>query len=54
MNQKIPRRLNKCGFFILDENDNPLTNKEGDLLTFSEKEEAEKYLRDNEIKGSIK
>lgn len=48
------RRLKKCGFFILDENNNPLKTEEGNLLSFSSKEDAEKYLRDKEIKGTVK
>jgi len=54
MSQKNLRRLNKCGFFILDENNNPLISKEGNLLSFSSKEEAEKYLADNNISGTVK
>lgn len=54
MSQKNLRRLKKCGFFILDENDNPLTTEEGNLLTFSNREEAERYIENNNIKGKVK
>jgi len=46
--------ITKCGFYLLDTQGKVIFNEEGNPLLFSEKNEAEKYLKDNQIDGTVK
>ena len=46
--------ITKCGFYLLDAQGKVIFNEEGNPLLFSEKNEAEKYLKDNQIAGTVK
>ena len=39
---------------LLDKAGKPIVNKNGDLITFSNQEEAELYLKENNIDGSVR
>jgi len=47
------RLLTKRGFVIIVDN-NSLVDKDGNIITFNTKEEAEKYISENNINGYIK
>lgn len=44
----------KNTWFLLDKNGDKMVNDRGDLITFGSKEEAEKYLKVNNINGTVK
>jgi len=46
--------ITKCGYFLVDEHGKEITNSTGDLITFTSALDAEKYLKENNIKGSYK
>jgi hypothetical protein len=46
--------ITKCGFYLLDEEGKIIYNQEGNPLLFPEKSQAEKYLKDNQIIGTVK
>ena len=50
----LPRKLNKCGFVIIDENNNAVTDKDGNIISFASKDVAEKYKDENNILGTVK
>jgi len=50
----IPVNLRKRGFFIVDENNVIVCNEAGHPVTFKEKEEAEKYIKENNISGLVR
>lgn len=39
---------------LLDKEGKPIVNENGDLITFSNKEEAEIFLKENNIIGSVR
>jgi hypothetical protein len=50
----LPRKLNKCGFVIIDEECNAITDKDGNIISFTSKDAAEEYKTENKIIGTVK
>lgn len=46
--------ISKKGYYLLDEKGKAITSSDGKVLTFSNKESAELYLKENNIKGTVK
>jgi len=50
----IPAGLRKRGFFIVDENNDVVCNDSGLPVTFKDKEDAEKYIKEKNINGFVR
>jgi len=46
--------ITKAGYYLLDNNNNIIQDSNGKPLTFKLKEEAENYLKENNIQGTVK
>ena len=46
--------ITKKGYFLLDEHGKVIVDTNGKVLTFSNKESAESYLKENNINGTVK
>ena len=50
----LPRKLNKCGFVIIDKHSNAVTDKDGNIISFASKDAAEEYKNENKIIGTVR
>jgi len=46
--------ITKKGYYLLDEHGRVIVDESGKVLTFSDKETAENYLKEKNISGSVK
>jgi len=46
--------IKKCGYYIIDYNNNKIVDKDGNLITFKALEDARNFLKENNITGTVK